>query len=71
MNKRGDSTVESNDSPEIPDRVGDIRHPRPPFGGSMTAVQTDTVIPVYKNKRHGTLLKVRLRSKVATLPQVT
>ena len=28
-NKRGDSKVESNDSPEIPD----IRHPRPPFGG--------------------------------------
>ena len=26
-----DSKVESNDSPEIPDR-GDIRHPRPPFG---------------------------------------
>ena len=31
--KRGDSKVESNDSPEIPGRVGDIRHPRPPFGG--------------------------------------
>ena len=31
-NKRGDSKVESNDSPEIPDRGGDIRHPRPPFG---------------------------------------
>ena len=27
--------MESNDSPEIPDRGGggDIRHPRPPFGG--------------------------------------
>ena len=29
---RGNSKVESNDSPEIPDRGGDIRHPRPPFG---------------------------------------
>ena len=25
--------MESNDSPEIPDRGGDIRHPRPPFRG--------------------------------------
>ena len=32
-NERGDSKVESNESPEIPDRGGDIRHPRPPFGG--------------------------------------
>ena len=31
--REGDSKVESNDSPDIPDR-GDIRHPRPPFGGS-------------------------------------
>ena len=31
-NRRGDSKVESNDSPEIPDRGGgDIRQPRPPF----------------------------------------
>ena len=29
--REGDSKVESNDSPDIPDR-GDIRHPRPPFG---------------------------------------
>ena len=31
---RGDSKVESNDSPDIPDEGGgrDIRHPRPPFG---------------------------------------
>ena len=27
--------MESNDSPEIADRGGDIRHPRPPFGGSI------------------------------------
>ena len=27
--------AESNDSPEIPDRGGDITHPRPPFGGSL------------------------------------
>ena len=32
-NKRGDRKVGSNDSSEIPDRGGDIRHPRPPFGG--------------------------------------
>ena len=32
-NKRGESKVESNDSPEIPDRGRDIRHPKPPFGG--------------------------------------
>ena len=34
-NKTVNSKVESNDSPEIPDRGGgrDIRHPRPPFGG--------------------------------------
>ena len=32
-NKRADSKVESSDSPGIPDRGGDIRHPRPPFGG--------------------------------------
>ena len=36
-NKRGDSTVESNDSPEISDRGGDIRHPRPPFGGGTVS----------------------------------
>ena len=30
-NTRGDSKVESNDSPEIPDRGGDIRYPQPPF----------------------------------------
>ena len=35
-NKRGDSKVESNDSPMIPDRGGDIRHPRPPFGVKFT-----------------------------------
>ena len=34
-NKRGDGKVESNDSPEIPDRGEDIRHPRPPFGGNI------------------------------------
>ena len=34
--KRGDRKVESNDSPEIPDRGGDVRHPRPPFGGVNT-----------------------------------
>ena len=32
-NKTGNSKVESNDSPEIPDRGGDIRHPRPLFWG--------------------------------------
>ena len=33
-NKRGDSKVKSDDSPEIPDRGGggDIGHPWPPFG---------------------------------------
>ena len=35
-NERGDSKVESNDSPGIPDRGGHIRHPRPPFGGPVT-----------------------------------
>ena len=35
--KRGDSKVESNDSPEIPDRGGDIRHPRHPFGDTSTS----------------------------------
>ena len=34
-NKTGDSKVESNDSPEIPDKRGDIRHPRPPLEGSV------------------------------------
>ena len=37
-NKRGVSKVESNDSPEIPDRGGDIGHPRPPFGGNMSDI---------------------------------
>ena len=36
--------MESNDSPDIPDRGRDIRHPRPPFGGASrngsTARQT-------------------------------
>ena len=32
-NKTVDSKVESNDSPNIPDRGGDVEHPRPPFGG--------------------------------------
>ena len=31
--KRGDSKVESSDSPETPDRGGDIRHPWPLFWG--------------------------------------
>ena len=31
-NKRGDRQRELNDSSEIPDRAGDIRHPQPPFG---------------------------------------
>ena len=31
--KRGERKGESNDSPEIPDKVNDIRHPRPTFGG--------------------------------------
>ena len=31
-NKTGDTKVESNDSPEIPDRGGDIRHPQHLFG---------------------------------------
>ena len=37
-NKRGDSQVESYDSPEISNREGggDIRHPRPPFGDQIT-----------------------------------
>ena len=34
-NKRGDSKVESNDSPEIPDRGGDIQHSRPLFRGTF------------------------------------
>ena len=33
-NKGVDSKVESNDSPEIPYKRGDIRHPRPPSRGS-------------------------------------
>ena len=32
-NQSGDSKAESNDSPEIPDREGDMRHPRPAFEG--------------------------------------
>ena len=39
-NKRGDSKVESNDSPEIPDRGGDIRHHRPPFGAIHKVTNT-------------------------------
>ena len=31
-NKGADRKMESNDSPEIPDRGGDIRRARPPFG---------------------------------------
>ena len=34
-NKRGDSKVESNDNPQIPDRGGDTRHPWPPFRGYL------------------------------------
>ena len=30
-NKRADRKMESNDSPEIPDRGGDIRRARPPL----------------------------------------
>ena len=30
--KKGNSKVDSNDSLGSPDRGGDIRHPRPPFG---------------------------------------
>ena len=35
-NKKAGSKMEPNYIPEIPDREGggDIRHPRPPFGGS-------------------------------------
>ena len=32
----------SNDSPEIPDRGGDIRHPRPPFRGSAVKIHHKT-----------------------------
>ena len=32
-NKRANKKRESNDSPEIPDRGGGIRHPRPHLGG--------------------------------------
>ena len=35
-NKRGDSKVESNDSPKVPDREENIRHPWPPFRGKVT-----------------------------------
>ena len=32
---RGDRKVESNDSPEIPDNGGGIRHPQPCFGSQL------------------------------------
>ena len=35
--------MESNDSPEIPDRGGDIRHPRPPFGDYHEVIRVDVV----------------------------
>ena len=40
QNRRGNSKVESNDSPEIPDRGGDIRHHRPPFGAIHKVTNT-------------------------------
>ena len=47
-NKRGDSKVESNDSPEIPDRgvgggVDNIRHPQPPLRGSKRQITSQKV----------------------------
>ena len=60
-NKRdeGDRKRESNDSPEIPYRGRNIRHPRPPFG-SKNGQLTD------KGKGHGS---VRSRSKVVLKPK--
>ena len=39
-NKRRDRKRELNDSPEIPDRAGDIRHPQPPFGDFIKCSET-------------------------------
>ena len=43
-NKIGDSKVESNDSPEVPDRGEDIEHPRPAFGDSVKRIRIVVVL---------------------------
>ena len=49
-----DSQVESNHSPEIPDR-GNIRHPWPPFGGSINhKISPDTNLHEQKIHKHRT-----------------
>ena len=52
-NMKGDSKVESNDSPGIPDRGGDIRHPWPPFGVQIkqeTIKAAQNQIPWFKTE---------------------
>ena len=49
-NKRGDSKVESNDSPGIPDRGGNIRHPQPRFRATgQCFVQPISLSPLTKH----------------------
>ena len=47
MNKRGDSKVESNDSPEIPDRGETSDIPGLPSGESAGHFQTNSEIGVF------------------------
>ena len=71
-NKRGDSKVESNDSPEILDGGGGggrgIRHPRPPFGEAfMPRVATSKTIQNAAIPKSGdNLFKYPPKSRVAS-----
>ena len=48
--KSGDRKVESNDSAEIPDRRGDIKHPQPAFRAMDFGENTDSSLPALIQK---------------------
>ena len=51
--------MEPNDSPEIPDRGEDIRHPRSPFGGKgPIEIEIDTRTELKKKIRQARLVYV-------------
>ena len=58
--------MESNDSPEIPDWGGDIRHPRPPFGGTVKSLQMQKDVVLKK-----VLLSFTVLSKNVSPPSIS
>ena len=64
-NKRRDSKVELNDSPEIPhggggEGGGDFRHPRPPFWGDGSNERKDKTAKAYNKVAHSPTLELQI-----------